>query len=326
MRKLLLLFAMISTLTSCGGDTTAPSQQSSDTTSATDSTTADDAADTVVADTVAADSATAVDSGALVCSEESQLALYEKRIKPLVDGSQPSSCNQCHLAGVDLSMYVQSDPCQTMACLVKQGMVDFKDPAKSKVLEQIKMAKPSSTLITEEVIAAEHDGFLEWITYSASCMDEVCGTIDDACNSPSPEVGKTGGTPAVLGSCEEKDLGALFQEKVWKWRGRCAPCHVAPGTPKFKVAHFFDGGYKPGDSAEQEAKSALYSMYNVIGINAVNVDEPAQSMLILQPLAPAAGGLPHQGHVKIANKQEQTYKDFLAWIEAYAECKKKQSP
>ncbi len=291
-----------------------------------DGPTRTDSTGTVDAGPTHTDSTGTVDAGPSQCSQEVQLKLYERRIKPLVDGSQPASCNQCHLAGVDLGMYVQSDPCQTMACLVKQGMVDFEDPTKSKILTQIKMASPSSTLITEEVIAAEHDGFLEWIQYSASCMQDVCGVIEQACESPSASVGATGGAVEVLGTCDEKSLGALFQEKVWKWRGRCAPCHVAPGTPKFKVAQFFDGGFQQGDSTEQEAKSALYSMYNVIGINAVNVDDPPQSMLILNPLAPSAGGLPHQGHVKIANKEEQTYKDFLQWIETYAECKKSESP
>lgn len=278
--------------------------------------------DAANADAAAGQDVSAADAGS-ACSGEAQLALYERRIKPLVDGSQPSSCNQCHLSGVDLSIYVQSDPCQTMACMVKQGMVDLQAPEKSKVLAQIKLAKPQSALITQDVIDAEYQGFLEWITYAGACMEQSCGAIDDACNSPSAAIGATGGSKDVLGSCTEADLGELFRTKVYKWRGRCSPCHLAPGSKSEPTTTFFDTTFKTGDSQEVEFKSALYSMYNVIGIGAVNVAQPDKSLLLINPLAPSAGGLGHAGHVKINSKSEQTYKDFLAWLTAYADCKNK---
>ena len=276
------------------------------------------------------DAAIAADTGAVTadvgtgaqCSEKAQMDLYDRRIKPLVDGSQPSSCNQCHLSGVDLAMFVQSSPCETMACLVKQGLVDLDAPEKSKVLAQIKLAQPQSSLITSEVIQAEHDGFLEWITYSSKCMNSVCGKIDDACKSPSNVPGETGGAKELLGGCTEEALGKSFQAKVWKWRGRCTPCHIPPGSTQWPTKWWIDGLYKKGAGEEVAYKSALYTMYNLIGIGAVNENQPDKSIFILNPLSPAFGGLPHKGHVKIANKQEQTYKDFLAWATQYSECKK----
>lgn len=270
------------------------------------------------ADVAAADVASAAQ-----CTGDEQKDLYEKRIKPLVDGSQPSSCNQCHLSGVDLAMFVQKNPCETMACLAKQGLVDLKAPEKSKILEQIKLAKPQSRLITQTVIEAEHDGFLEWITFASKCMNDVCGTIENACQSPSTAEGETGGAKQVLGGCTESELGESFQAKVWKWRGRCMPCHVPPGSPQNPTKTWIDGDSNTAKTAGEKYASALYTMYNLIGIGAVNADVPEKSIFILNPLAPASGGLPHKGHVKIANKNEQTYKDFLAWATQYSECKKK---
>lgn len=265
----------------------------------------------------------AADTSAATCSSADQLELYERRIKPLVDGSQPSSCNQCHLSGVDLGMYVQSDPCQTMACLQKQGMVDFASPKDSKILAQIKMAKPQSTLITQDVIDAEYQGFLEWITYASSCMEQTCGPITEACKSPSDAIGTTGGAKELLGGCTEAALGELFRTKIYGQRGRCSPCHLAPGTKEWPTTHFFDTSFSQGDGQEAEFKAALYSMYNIIGIGALDLQNPEKSILLLNPLDPKYGGLPHAGHIKFANKQDKTYLAFLAWIQAYADCKNK---
>ena len=43
--------------------------------------------------------------------DESPGALYERRIAPLLADDQPKTCNQCHLAGVDLSKFVRDDAC-----------------------------------------------------------------------------------------------------------------------------------------------------------------------------------------------------------------------
>lgn len=257
------------------------------------------------------------------CTGEQQMDLYDRRIKPLVDGSQPSSCNQCHLSGVDLSMFVQKNPCQTMACLAKQGLVDLKNPAASKILKQVKLAKPQSSLITQKVIDAEYEGFLEWITFAGKCMDSVCGKIEAACGAPSAVEGETGGAKQVLGGCTESELGESFQQKVWAHRGRCTPCHISPGSSQWVTKHWIDANSNTASTVADKYKSALFTMYNLIGINAVNAEKPEKSIFILNPLSPAAGGLPHKGHVKIANKNEKTYKDFLAWATQYSECKKK---
>lgn len=35
------------------------------------------------------------------CTEEAELALYERYIEPLVTDAHPSNCNSCHLSGID---------------------------------------------------------------------------------------------------------------------------------------------------------------------------------------------------------------------------------
>lgn len=118
-----------------------------------------------------------------ICSESQLSDVYQKKIKPLVTKGQPSTCNQCHFSGVDLSMFVQESPCKSMACMVEKGMVDFKSPSLSSVMKWIDMAKPQSGLITLQIQKKEHDAFLQWITWSAGCQDAVCGKIADPCGA-----------------------------------------------------------------------------------------------------------------------------------------------
>ena len=49
------------------------------------------------------------------CTVEGRAALFEKRIVPLFAEDRPKSCNQCHLSGIDLTMFIKETPCQTMA-------------------------------------------------------------------------------------------------------------------------------------------------------------------------------------------------------------------
>ena len=48
--------------------------------------------------------------------------------------------------------------------------------------------------------------------------------------------------------------------------------------------------------------------------------EPSQSLLLLKPLAEGVGGVEHGGHDKFAGTDEQAYRDFMEWIQRYADC------
>ena len=43
------------------------------------------------------------------CSLDRSTKLFERRIEPLFLDERPSSCNQCHLAGIDLELFMR-DP------------------------------------------------------------------------------------------------------------------------------------------------------------------------------------------------------------------------
>lgn len=259
------------------------------------------------------------------CTEEEGLEIYARYIEPVVSDDHPSSCNQCHLSGVDLGMYVQDTPCQTMACMVELGAVDLDEPEASQVLEFILKADPASDLIDEDVIQREYDGFLEWIQWSATCHDRVCGAFDDPCETAGDgeELPEDVRTP--LGECDEATLGALFQEKVWDHHGRCWACHALEGAshedwPAATTFYVWNG-----DAAE----SALMTMYNLIGIGAVDAAAPTQSPLVTKPLAEGytaetpygdVTGVYHGGGDKFEDEADVTFQDHLDWLLYYAAC------
>ena len=50
------------------------------------------------------------EEAAPVCTPEGGLEMYEKRIAPLLEENRPSSCNQCHLSGIDLPLTPARSP------------------------------------------------------------------------------------------------------------------------------------------------------------------------------------------------------------------------
>ena len=279
------------------------------------------ASDALVAGDVAPAQETAgtADTGPAAACKNLELSdLFQKKIKPLVTKGQPTSCNQCHLSGVDLGLFVQDTPCKSMACMESKGLVDFGTPANSQVLTWIAKAKPESKLITSSVQTAEYNAFLEWITWSAQCQASTCGPIADPCNSgalpPAP-------VKPMIGACDEATLVASFNTKVFKWKSRCDHCH----SPAGKDTNKSFGGFKPTPFLypAEGLIGAKFTMYNVIGINSLDVVTPVQSTLLTKPLAEDAGGVWHGGGDKFEDTKDKSYIDFLAWIQQFAACKGK---
>lgn len=258
------------------------------------------------------------------CSEEAAQGFYEKRIAPLFEEERPSSCNQCHLTGVDLEIWLQQTPCQTMACMVEEGLVDLEDPQSSLVLSWIGRAAPQSEGITAEVIAQERQGVLEWIEREAACGS--CDTFEDPCGFDEEEAAEVGdcevweGDEATFayddpGDCSDKTLEALFQATFFPFRRRCWPCHFesfpddVPDAPKWIAV---------GPCAT----ASLATYRNVTEAGYIDVDEPDKSLWILKPLEEELGGVEHGGGSKFHSFEELGVTKILHFSERYAACQK----
>ena len=246
-------------------------------------------------------------------------ATFEQRIEPLLAEDRVTTCNQCHLSGVDLSAFARETPCQTWACLVEQGLVDERRPEESKVLGWILRASPDSELITDEVIQAEHDGFLEWIEANAACPG-ACAGVTCGKRSEGPRCGDgTADTPTLPTGpdergCSDAELEQAFYDDIYAWRGRCYPCHYDTQLDADKEAPRWLS--LVGNCATGSA----VSLKRVLQLQLMDLAEPEQSLLLLKPLDEVGGGVKHGGGTKFT-EGDDTYASFLRFIRLYAKCR-----
>jgi hypothetical protein len=255
------------------------------------------------------------------CTPDEGLDLYERRIAPLLQDDRPSSCNQCHLSGVDLSVFVQSTPCGTMACMVEQGLVNLDSPADSLVLAWIDRAVPMGG-ITEDTIATEHAAMLEWIGMTSACGEEVCAPVDNPCGSPAQEVVECEVPPGSgeetrpvqdAGDCSDLTLETVWQEKVYGWRGRCYPCHFDSFDEDFDDA-------PPWIVTGECNLGSLATFRNAQDAGYLDPVDPMASLLLTKPLDESLGGVDHGGGPKMHSIDEPAYQDFVYFLQRYSEC------
>jgi hypothetical protein len=271
------------------------------------------------------------------CTPVARAALYEKRIRPLLAEERPKSCNRCHLAGVDVGMFVRATPCRSMRCMAHLGLVSLEDPPASKILAWIGRAAPASPLVTEAVVAEERSGLRAWIEQAAicgPCTDEELGALDpdaDPCaadgRTPQCPVGEAAplGDPEIgevtdPGGCAPELLESLFVDRVYRYRYRCYPCHFEGHGSLTATIDALPSPPPAWIRAGDCASGAVTTMRAVLDGGYVDRETPAASLLLRKPLAEQDGGLPHGGGPKFGGVDDPSYQDFRAWIERYAAC------
>ena len=211
------------------------------------------------------------------CEEQELGAMYEHYVEPFVSGAVPSSCSQCHMTGVDISMFAQDTPCQTMACMIDQGAVNPEAPEQSRILQQILLGDPASSAFS---VGTEHAAILQWLQYAAPCHDELCGQIEDPCGAGTGAP-TTGRLP--LGDCSEDDMLQQFWESVVVDRGRCITCHDNPQSPE--SPRFLEGLHNTNNfDDEAHRQRGMNAMYAIITRGLIDREQPLDSLLLTKPL------------------------------------------
>lgn len=264
-----------------------------------------------------ASNADEVQQGELSC-EVRPSETFRDRIEPLLVDDNVTTCNQCHLSGVDLAAFVRETPCKTLACLTEQGLVNLVEPSESRILGWIERASPESELITAEVIEAERNAFLDWIEANAACPGACAGvtcgklsdgpTCGDGTADPEPEL------PTEMFGCSDIEVEKAFRDEVYAWRGRCFPCHFDTELMADKDAPRWlslAGNCETGSVA---------SLRRIVGLGLMDLAEPKKSLLLQKPLDVVAGGVMHGGGSKFSSSMDPAYVSFLQFIEYYATC------
>ncbi len=231
--------------------------------------------------------------------------VFEKRIVPIFKSPNPSSCVQCHLAGVDLKNYILPDAEQTFRSLRDQGLIDLAEPEKSKIVKLIDMggtASKAPSAIHAKVRKAEREAFVSWIA--------ACAADPKLKEAPKLDEKDRAGPPRpveVIRHARRDQMLDSFEKNVWAWRFRCMNCHTE-GTPQNDKYRKEFGERVAWVKREGAAATLEYLLTSKL----IDPAKPEQSLMLRKPL-----GEKHEGGLKFV-VGDDAYKGFRAWIEDVA--------
>jgi hypothetical protein len=225
--------------------------------------------------------------------------IFARRILPLARADRPSSCAECHAAGVDLAQYVRGDAAATFAALKAAGLVNAEQPEKSKLLEFIARAPEKGDAVLAKVRAEELAAFGAWI--AAAAKDAKIAKA-----SPSPEpVGPTLPVEVIRHARRDRVLQS-FIENIWIERERCAGCHSPDKNQRLIEKHGEHISWiRPNDPAGTLAILVEHEL--------INTARPNKSLILQKPL----NEVEHGGHIKFL-RGSRTDKQFRRFLSDYA--------
>ena len=241
-------------------------------------------------------------------ASESPKVVFEKRILPIFMSPNPSSCTECHLANLDIKNYILSTSEKTFLSLRDQGLVNTKEPEKSRILKFISMkdnnAKPN--MILAKTREEEQKAFSEWI--KACCKDEALIKMPKLTKE---ELGRPEKPIEVVRHARKDRLLESFEQNIWAMRFRCMNCHTDghPESIKLQKEH--------GDRVNWFKKTPSETMdYILAKTKMIDLENPEKSLLLLKPL----NEVKHGGGKKFL-VGDLGYQSFRNWIEDYARIK-----
>ncbi|HEY2412519.1 MAG TPA: hypothetical protein VGI40_09770 [Pirellulaceae bacterium] len=234
-------------------------------------------------------------------ADETASDIFSRRILPLAKADKPSSCAECHAAGVDLSQYIKSDAATTFAALRAAGLVNAEQPEKSKLLEFIALAPEKGDASIAKLRAEELAAFRTWITAAAKDPQIASAPF----NANTEQIGPTL-PPGVIRHARRDRVLASFMENIWIERERCAGCHSPDKNQRLIKEHGEQISWiVPNDPAA--------TLATIIDHGLVNLADPRKSKILQKPL----GEVEHGGHIKFTYGT-RTDKQFRRFLDDYA--------
>ena len=227
------------------------------------------------------------------------LAVFNKRILPIMQAKKSSSCAECHLSGVDLKQYIHESQEKTFASMRDAGLIDVKKPNNSKILKFIGRASKKPSIVSAKVRKQELEAFRAWI--HAAVKD--------------PSLAKTKGDGKLLGPSIPDEVIrhartdrvlASFIDNVWTEIGRCAACHSPDRNQKQVAKH----GEQVSWITLGDPQATLDYMLEA---DLIDADTPEKSLILLKPTMQVK----HGGGQKMV-VGDRTYKQFHRFAEDYA--------
>ncbi|PQO36212.1 hypothetical protein DTL21_09870 [Bremerella cremea] len=235
----------------------------------------------------------------LLADDISAEAIFQKRILPIFQSPNPSSCTECHLSGVELKDYILPTQQATFASLLKAGLVDRENPKASKIIEFIRRSSDTPSLIQKRIREQELAAFEAWIVAAAG--DPALVSTTDKAQPIGPQI-----PDEVIRHTRQDHVMASFVENVWTEVGRCAACHSPDRNQKQVQEHGKQVSWiHLNDPAE--------TLKTMVDAGIIQPKTPEKSMLLTKPTLQEE----HGGGQKMV-VGDRTYKQFRRFIDDYA--------
>jgi hypothetical protein len=240
-------------------------------------------------------------------AEPTPAEIFAQRILPIFNSPNPSSCVECHLAGVDLKNYIRPSHRETFLSLRDQGLVDLAAPRASKILRLISMEPEKSdarNLIQATARQQEIEAFTSWL--EASARDPK---LRDAPKLAAAALAKPARPAEVIRHARTDRLLQSFEDTIWAQRFRCSGCHLPGSSQNAKLAA------KHGEEVVNwmQSDGAEATMRYLIEFDLINPQQPERSLVLRKPL----GEVEHGGGKKMV-RGDLGYKAWRSWIDDYA--------
>lgn len=240
-----------------------------------------------------------ISMSSLLGEETSSETIFQKRILPIFQSPHPSSCTQCHLSGVELKDYILPTEEATFSSLVKAGLVDPQQPKSSKIIEFIRRAPLTPSLVQKKVREQELAAFESWIL-AAARDPQLLGATKNA-QPIGPQLPEE-----VIRHARQDHVLASFIENVWTEAARCAACH-SPDRNQKQVKEY-------GEQVSwMRLNDPSATLQNMVTAGIVDPDQPEQSLLLRKPTLQVEHG---GGQKMIVG--DRTYKQFRRFLDDYA--------
>ena len=227
--------------------------------------------------------------------------LFTRRIVPILNSPNASSCSECHLSGVDLKNYIGETQQDTFASLKSAGLIDIVQPGQSKLLQFIKRAPKKSSPVGSKAREQEYAAFREWI-YAAVKNPELLKA------SPSDDqLGPTLPLEVVRHTRKGRVLHS-FAENIWSEMGRCVNCH-SPERNRRAIGK--NGRTKEDVDAISwiVPRDPAATLQKLVDSGNIDLESPDDSQVLTKPL----GLVEHGGGPKfpLGGRSDKNFRRFL---------------
>ncbi|MBI1310813.1 hypothetical protein GC176_05855 [bacterium] len=234
-------------------------------------------------------------------------SIFDRRIRPILQSKDPSSCTQCHFAAVELRDYILDNEAQTFASLKANGMIDVEHPDESKILRFIGRKPEKSDALIDRVRHQEYAAFRDWIRVAVRepKLLKASSSVDVGTKLP-PEVIRHARRDRVLSS---------FVDNVWSEIGRCLNCH-SPERNRDKIGR---NGLTKEDVDGISwivPRDPAGTLQKLLDGGNIDLEDPAGSPFLTKP----AGLSEHKGGPKFF-PGSPTYRNWLTFLTDFAAIK-----